>query len=218
MQALFRYVDDIRVYLKPIRACWKWKNKRWELDQTVVNKQGDLEHTVRELGKSMNDIWKFLSFTTESELDFDNKYLPTLDFATKVNDNGFISYKFFSKPMSSNLVLQKGTALSAGCIFSSLRQDLVRRLLNTDTSQPTDVRLKIINEFIQNMTNSGHVFIYIKSVVLQALSKYVYMVGRSELNQDHKRYAPLHRTRFYNNEIRKLRKYTNHALWYTGDN
>ena len=71
----------------------------------------------------MNDIWGFLSFTTEAEGDIQNKYLPTLDYSTdQVSENGYNKYRFFKKPMSSNLVLQKGTALSAGCIYSSLQQ------------------------------------------------------------------------------------------------
>ena len=127
----------------------------------------------------------------------------------------YIKYKFFSKPMSSNLLLMNGTALSKSCVFSSLRQDLVRRLLNTDYSEGIDRRLEIINRFIQLMVNSGHKFQYVKSVVLQAISKYLYMVQRSSVDENNKIFCPLHRARTFKEDQRKLLKYTNYAMWYS---
>ena len=105
--------------------------------------------------------------------------------------------------------------MSKLCVFSSLRQDLVRRLINTDYQEGVDYRIDIINTFIQLMVNSNHSFQYIKSVVLQGISKYLYMYQRSNLDQNNKRFCPLHRSRSYKNDMRKLIKYTDHARWYT---
>ena len=116
--------------------------------------------------------------------------------------------------MNNNLLIN-GTALSRSCIFSSLRQDLVRRLINTDYREGIEYRLVIIKKFIQLLVNSNHTFQYIKSVVLQAISKYIYMIQRANLNEKDKRFCPLHRPRSYNSEMRKLIKYTNHSRWYT---
>ena len=113
---MYRYVDDIRCFLRPINFGWYWGTQGWYYDQNKKDTR-----TVEEIKKSMNAVWNFLEFTTESQTDFTDGYLPTLDFATKVLPTGYVSYKFFSKPMGSNLVLSFGTALSRSCIFSSLR-------------------------------------------------------------------------------------------------
>ena len=160
-------------------------------------------------------MWDFLEYTTESQRDFPDGNLPTLDFMTRIKSNEYIEYEFFSKPMSRNTVLTYGTALSRSCIFSSLRQDLVRRLSNTEHALGPDVRIRIINQFIQLAVNSRHKFQYVKAVVIQALSKYVYIVGMSILPKDRKLYSPLHRPRTFDCHRRKLCKYTDQATWYS---
>ena len=216
LELFFRYVDDLRIYLRPIRKCWTWMNNKWVFNEKECTK-GDHQWTMEQLKESMNGIWTFLEFTVEGEQDFSDSWLPTLDFKTQVAHDGTIKYLFYSKPMASNIVLEKGAALSKGTVFSSLRQELVRRLLNTDISLGPETRVNLTCDFIQNMVNSNHKFPYIKSVTLQALTKFNHMVQRSKCTPDQKRYAPLHRTRDHNEKWRKLAKYTNGALWYTGE-
>ena len=215
LMIFYRYVDDIRLCLRPINKGWFWESGKWVFDARKPDSRDAVTRTIEEIGKSINSVWDFLEFTTESQRDFPDSSLPTLDFKTRIKSNGYVEYEFFSKPMSRNTVLTYGTALSRSCVFSSLRQDLVRRLSNTDHSLGTGVRLQIINQFIQLTINSGHRFPFVKSVVLQALSKYVYMVGRNALPPDHKLYSPLHRSVTYNSNRRKLCKYTEQATWYS---
>ena len=217
IQIWCRYVDDLRFYLRPISKGRYWSNNKWAYNDNSDDHRTPELRTAEELGKSLNDVWAFTQFTTECESEFPDNFLPTLDFATHVKENGYIRYRFFSKPMSSNNLLIKGTALSKSCIFSSLRQDLVRHLLNTDYREGIECRLEIVRKFIQLLINSDHTFQYIKSVVLQAISKYIYMVQRANLDCHNKRFCPLHRARSYQSEMRKLIKYTNHARWYTGE-
>ena len=215
LKLFFRYVDDIRLYLYPISRGWFWDVDKWSYDINRDDKRSADQRTIEEVGKSLEAVWKFLKFTCESEKDFENGFLPTLDFETRVKSNGSIEYKFFSKPMANNLVLQCGTGLSKVCIFSSLRQELVRRLLNTDLQQNNAVRVALVEQFIQLMINSDHKYTYIKSVVMQGLTKYLYMVQRDGLPVTHKKYKPLHRSRTYDQHQRKLLKYVNSATWYT---
>ena len=213
----FRYIDDIRLFLTTINPGWLWEDGRWKFDQDLVDShlhEDPLTRTLREIEKSLNGVWNFLKFTTEGENDFNTNYLPTLDFQTKVIDNGRITYKYYAKPMSNNLLLQKGTSLSKSCIFSSLRQDLVRRLINTWVEEDTQTRISIIKDFIQLMVNSGHKFSYVKAVVLQAISKFNHMKYRNSLDCENKKYMPMHRTRDYDYERRKLSKYLNSDTWF----
>ena len=139
----------------------------------------------------------FLEFTTESELDFDSGYLPTLDVQTRVEENGLVLYKFYSKPMCNNIVIENGTALPRNIIFGSLRQEIVRRLQNTYSGMGLPVKLQVIEEMIQLMVNSKHKFAFIKSVVLQGLTKFKHMEQRAALPVNNHRYMPMHREVVY---------------------
>ena len=78
-----------------------------------------------------------------------------------------------------------------------------------------EFRTNLVGDYIQLLINSGHKFSYIKSVVLQAVTKFEYMVSRSKLSVTNKRYMPLHRHRNFMKDERKLIKYTTGAIWYT---
>ena len=194
VQLFARYVDDIRLLLRPLLPGWYWSNGTW-IHKDEQDDRTPLDRTVQEVTKSLNDVWSFLKFTSEKESDYADGFLPTLDFSIKVVNSGRIQYKFYRKKMASNLVLQIGTALSNACIFSSLRQDLVRRLVNSSFELGFKYRCDMVEDYIQLMVNSGHKFSFIKSIVLQALTRYTYMISRSELPLENKRYSPLHRLR-----------------------
>ena len=94
---------------------------------------------------------------------------------TRIMDDGTVRLKFFSKPMSNNLFIQFGTCLGKNVIFSSLRQDLVRRMLHCSLDTPWDERLQVVEEYIQLLVNRRHSFPFIKAVV--QISKLGYKLG-----------------------------------------
>ena len=140
-----------------------------------------MTRTKEEIAKSFNSVFDFLKFTAESAEDFEQQYLPTLDVQLRVREDKRISFRHFYKPMINNLVLQNGTALSKGTVFSSLRQDLVRRLLNTSELEGIEQRLLIIDEYIQVLVNSGHRYAFIKSITLQAITNINHCIGQDHI-------------------------------------
>ena len=80
-----RYMDDLRVFLYSFKQGWRWHDgdlcwtEEWEKDDMLSGKSA-LERTCDILKESMNTIFTFLNFTIESELDFVDRRLPTLDF------------------------------------------------------------------------------------------------------------------------------------------
>ena len=207
-------IYDLRLLLYPIKTGWEFINKQWKYTGNNQNDSHELR-TKKALGKTFNSIWNFLEFTTESGNDYEENYLPTLDFETKVLGNGLIKYRYYMKPMSNNRVLQYGTALSKNCTFSSLRQDLIRRLLSINEIEGVATRVRAVNKFIQLLRNSNHTFVYIKSIVLQALTKFHHMQFRESLSPGERMYRPLHRARDFKSEERLLSKYLSHSTWYT---
>ena len=212
-----RYIDDIRIYAYPIRIGWAWQNNGWKYDPKTSDSRTPLERTCEELRKSFNSIFDFLRLTTECQEDFESKFLPTLDVETRIEDDGYVKYRFFSKPMKNNMVIQNGTGLSQDIIFSSLRQEVIRRLTNTCERVSTNEKIKLLEDFTQLMVNSGHKLTFMRSVILQGLTKFEYMVRRSRMNSEDKMHLPLHRERTYKREERILSKYVSKMVWFTGE-
>ena len=110
----FRFVDDSRVGLRPIRAGWRWVNggmtfkKEWIDEDLELNQQ---ERTTKVIKEALNSICEYLVFTTEDALDYEDSKLPTLDCKIWL-ENYKICYCFFEKPQVPNRTLQEGTALS----------------------------------------------------------------------------------------------------------
>ena len=191
IKMFYHYIDDIRLLLYPINKCWKWGENSWVLRDNMTKHihENPIKYTCEEIGKSLGKVWDFLQFTVESELDFENGYLVTLDFQMKVTPTGIINYKYYAKPMVSSLLIQIGSALSNMCI--------VRRMYTTSSDESIDVRLEILNNMIQQLVESGHEFTYIKSIMLQRLSKYQFMVYRDGLEAHNKLFMPIHRPRSF---------------------
>ena len=211
----FRYIDDLRIFLHPISEGWSWEDTGWVYTETA-DVRSQIERTKQEISKSLNAVTDFIQFTTEGEEDFDNLFLPTLDFQTQVQDSGTILYKFFSKPMANNITIQFGTGLAKNIIFSALRQELIRRMLNSSIELDWDERLKIIGDFVQLLINSGHRYSFIKSVTLQAITRYKFMLRRDQLDPENKKYMPLYRPRSFQQLIRKVTKMTECMTWFRG--
>ena len=91
VQLMFRYMDDIRVYLHPIRACWEWTGMGWmkkDPDSTEISEEKRTEWSKEQIKSSFEGIFGFLKFTTEDQEEFNNKMLPTLDVQTRVENDG----------------------------------------------------------------------------------------------------------------------------------
>ena len=56
----------------------------------MKDQQCDIRKTCDEFCKTFNSIMDFLEFTSESEVDFETGYLPTLDVQTRVKEDGYV--------------------------------------------------------------------------------------------------------------------------------
>ena len=96
-------MDDIRWLLERIEKGMTWSKvtKSLVFDHDVFQSdehKTDVKKTQEVLLMIMNDIHDDLSFTTESQEDFYDNKLPTLDFTMRlVDDNKYISYNFYKK-------------------------------------------------------------------------------------------------------------------------
>ena len=180
-----RYVDDCRLFMKPLNPGWTWTGSRFEFieaakDEDELNKVGFVERTTREVTKAMCALTKFLVFTGEDCTMFSDCSLPTLDTTLWMEDRQ-VKYRFFEKPTVGNQVLNKDTALPTSSLRSSLLQETVRRLLNCSPELSKESKQKVLSSFGQKLINSGHSATSARIILVQGVVKYLWLVERSKL-------------------------------------
>ena len=89
-----------------------------------------LQKTLEVFQMMMNDVCSFLKLTMESVDDYGGR-LPTLDLTIWVREDNKTMYLFYEKPMASNMVIQKKSAMPENMKIATLNQEVVRRMMNT---------------------------------------------------------------------------------------
>ena len=137
-----------------------------------MNGKSDLSRTSEVIQASMNDVYKFLNFTMEIAEDFADSKLPTLDFKLWVIEENVVVHTFFEKPMSSNQVLHRESALPENMKISSLTAEVMRRMMNVSELLPDSERVAVLDNFGQKMANSGYKLVTIRRVMIAGLKGY----------------------------------------------
>ena len=211
-------MDDIRIFANAIKEGWRWWDgklcfcEEWKLEDQKAG-LSSTARTARVMVDIMNSIWDFLNFTVEVEDDFADRKLPTLDVRIWVRE-GLIEYEFFSKPMSANTVLNAKTALGEQTKFSSLSQEVVRRMLHTSRRLEDSSWLESLEDLTQRMTNSDHRPAYIRKVLVAGFTSYQAKLKNSRLPKTHPAYKPLHLDTNFNTKGRWKKKIMAKKNWY----
>ena len=145
-----------------IKFCLRWARE----DQQGVT---DIERTRRILTGTMETIEEYLEFTTETQEDFNDWWLPTQDFAVRISEDNQILFKFWENTTNSTRVLDKRTAMGENQKVQILTQEFVRRLANTKEDLPREEYQTILNKFCQKMYNSGYKEDQIRRVVIAGI-------------------------------------------------
>ena len=142
--------------------------QEWREEEREKGMTG-LEKSLEVMEMMMNSISWFLNLTMESGRDFEGGVLPTLDLVLWVRpeDNKTL-YSFYEKPMASNMVIQKTSAMPENMRMSTLNQEMTRRMMNTSELVPMEQRLKVVDEYGQKLTNSGYGLDQVRRVVVGA--------------------------------------------------
>ena len=81
----------------------------------------------------MNHFSHDMTFTVEHQCQYDDKFLPTLDFKIKLITKGTpkLLYRFYKKPVSSKLAILQTSAHPEGIRINTITQEVLRTLSNT---------------------------------------------------------------------------------------
>ena len=178
-----RYMDDGRAFLAPIKAGWRWVEgdlvfcRRWEKEDQDMS---PTERTKKILHATMSNLEDFLNFTMETENEFPNGWLPTLDTELKMMADNRVEYRFFEKPMSSNMGVQRLSAMEKNAKIQTLSNDLTRRLLNTSETLGIKERIMVVNQYSQKLVNSGFKIEQTRRIVINGIQGYEKRVKESK--------------------------------------
>ena len=213
IEEALRYMDDGRTAMYRFKHGWRWCMgrvkycKRWEVEDAGLS---GLEVTKRILEGTMGGLEGYLTFTMETEEDFENAWLPTLDTELKVDDKkNIIMYRFFEKPTNPNTVLHFRTAMAEDSKIRSLTNEVIRRLLTTGEMIPDEARCQILDNFAQKMKNSGYGLLQIRRVILGGIKGYEKMVKKSKAGG-----RSLHRSSGESSAARTRKKLTGKSEWF----
>ena len=94
--------------------------------------------------------------TVESQENFDDNHLPTLDFKLSMvyDDKGIskhITYTYFEKEMNTRYVTMEHTAMAYQDKIQSLSMEVVRRLSRMELHRSTDEKIQVLNDLSEKL-------------------------------------------------------------------
>ena len=90
-----------------------------------------------------------------------------------------MEYNYYEKPMSSNMVVQKSSAMDENSKMRILANDLTRRLLNTSESLGMDAKIQVVDHYSQKLINSGFGVEQVRKIVINGIKGYEKRVQES---------------------------------------
>ena len=230
------YVDDVRLVTSILEKGMRWQVKEkkfgkkdgWEIEDEKED-ISDERRTAIELQNAMNSIFPNIQFTIEIPEDFPEGKLPTLDFKcwqekerenetsskeqtwqeTEITSRSRILYSFFEKNMNSPFCILEKSALPESTKFSSLSQDLIRRMLHTSEIVSQQERNIIIEKYVNKLTISGYRQDQVKKIVEAGLRGY-----QAKLEKARKSGVKLHRSGKSTENLRYKKKLLEKNNWF----
>ena len=206
-----RYMEYGRMVMPPLRHGWRWQQGELVFKRTWLKEDENLtstEITRRAMENSMQEVMNCLTFTTEVG-EGDENWLPTLDIAMRVEENNTISYIHYEKPTTTNLVVQKRSAMDENSKLQILANDLVRRLSNVDENQENKRVKEVIDKYSIKLITSGYTIAQARKIVINGIKGWENK--KSRMKSENKR---LYRTAKESSKGRVIKKTTGKQNWF----
>ena len=112
--------------------------------------------------------------------------------------------------MASNMCIQKKSAMEENSKMKTLANDLTRRLLNTSERLSMDERIKVVEDYIQKLFNSGYTLEQVRRIITNGIKGYEKKLTESRRTDGRK----LHRTSTESSLTRRRKKLMGKTEWY----
>ena len=208
------FVDDVSVGAKDPGKGYFLNDGclQWSAEKELQDNNSEDDTRVAELIVS---VANGLEKEEDIQMTFDtpsrnvSKMMPVLDLQIWVDCNQ-VRFKFYEKPMASDYVLQRWSALSWNTKKSALAGEVSRRLLNCSPELKDEhYENEVLDKFRWKLMLSGYCEKEREIIVREGRSRYCNIV---KLVEDGKR--PLYRPSTWNKENRAIEKKTKLRGWY----
>ena len=151
----------------------------------------------------------------EVEIDLPSRHpdgkMPILDMKVHINDEGFVIYEHYEKPVTTKLVISERSAHSANCKRSVHVSELVRRMTNTSRRLNWNMSVvPVLQDYLQRMKAGGYNEKYRKNILENALRVY-----DSKIKEDLEGIKPFNRPVGYRKKERRTEKKLKKQNWAT---
>ena len=126
-----------------------------------------------------------------------------------MDGNNRIQFKFFEKDTTTNLCIQKRSAMQENQKIQSLTNEVIRRLLNTGGGVTNEVRRGILDNFGVKLLTSGYSIEQARRITLAGIRGFERKIERRK-----KEGKPLYRTAKESGESRRRKKLVGKSSWF----
>ena len=112
--------------------------------------------TMKIIQSIANDIDPTINVTFDVPSNHDDGRVPILDVKIRVDEKGRAEHIFYKKPVANRLGTLKCSAYSMQNKMNILTQECFRRLHNTSDFVETEIKVKILNKFMEDLKLSGY--------------------------------------------------------------
>ena len=107
--------------------------------------------------------------------------IPVLDLQCWITKAGLIYHIYYEKPMASKYCIMEASAMSSQTKWSSLSQEVIRRMKNTNGRVSHVIRENILTDYMRKLQKSGYPETFRRQILESGLSGYIKMVKGEEL-------------------------------------
>ena len=147
-------------------------------DRDIAENVTEAKVTMRVVQEMAESCSSWMKFTMDCEDANIDKKVPMLDIKVWREGNNKIKHEFYEKPMTSDFVMMKRSAMSQGTKITTLTQEVIRRERNTGRNTKLTDRVKELDKFMYKMKRSGYSEIERKEVLEAGLVGYYKKVKR----------------------------------------
>ena len=126
-----------------------------------------------------------------------------------MDGNNRIQFKFFEKDTTTNLCIQKRSAMQENQKIQSLTNEVIRRLLNTGGGVTNEVRRGILDKYGVKLLTSGYSIEQARRITLAGIRGFERKIERRK-----KEGKPLYRTAKESGESRRRKKLVGKSSWF----
>ena len=216
MRLYERYVDDSNQVAEVPPPGSKYDKERKkvvydEREHALRIDEDEEDRLTRILVEIANEVQPGIIMEADHPNQNADKKLPILDMEVWINQDHFVVYQHYEKPVTSRRVLAAQSAQATTCKRSVHVRELVRRILNTSSRLEWDPHVaSVLTDYLARMMNAGYNEYYRKVTLDRALAIY----DRMKQNENDG-IQPVNRPKDWQLKERRKKKTRKERCWAT---